>query len=298
MNEELFIFTPVYNRVQKTNKLYRSLLTQTCYDFIWLIVDDGSTDGLDRFVQEIERGCPFKLVYIRQENGGKHTAYNTALNYMGKEGYHICVDSDDFLAPNAVSILRTEIFEISGCKDYIGVVSPRIMATQNSSDWFENQVEKVDIPEIKFSYNLSIETAILIRNEIAHTFRFKVFPGEKFLSEEPMYIALAKLGSFLPSTSAFYHAEYFEDGLTTNLFTNWLRNPLGTEYMLIQRYEYVKCKLRGTNRFCEMIKCCANLCALKLKKQESVLNLPFNKVLIGLSMPVALILLNKRFSMG
>ena len=40
------IFTPVYNRAYIVENLYHSLLRQTCYDFEWLIIDDGSTDNV------------------------------------------------------------------------------------------------------------------------------------------------------------------------------------------------------------------------------------------------------------
>ena len=42
----LTIFTPVYNRAHCIEKCYRSLLRQKNQDFIWIIVDDGSVDGL------------------------------------------------------------------------------------------------------------------------------------------------------------------------------------------------------------------------------------------------------------
>ena len=41
----LTIFTPTYNRVKTLPRLYKSLKNQSCKDFIWLIVDDGSQDN-------------------------------------------------------------------------------------------------------------------------------------------------------------------------------------------------------------------------------------------------------------
>ena len=40
----LTIFTPTYNRSYTLPVLYESLITQSCLDFEWLIIDDGSTD--------------------------------------------------------------------------------------------------------------------------------------------------------------------------------------------------------------------------------------------------------------
>ena len=41
----LTVFTPAYNRAHTIWRTYQSLCRQTCQNFEWLIVDDGSTDG-------------------------------------------------------------------------------------------------------------------------------------------------------------------------------------------------------------------------------------------------------------
>ena len=69
------IFTPIYNRAYIIGNLYASLLRQTCYDFEWLIVDDGSTDDVASIIYPwIEETHPFKIRFYRQENRGKHCA--------------------------------------------------------------------------------------------------------------------------------------------------------------------------------------------------------------------------------
>ena len=40
----LTVFTSTYNRAHTLHLGYEALLRQTCKDFVWLIVDDGSTD--------------------------------------------------------------------------------------------------------------------------------------------------------------------------------------------------------------------------------------------------------------
>ena len=47
----LTIFTPTYNRAYILPKLYDSLCKQTCNDFEWLVVDDGSTDHTKELVE-------------------------------------------------------------------------------------------------------------------------------------------------------------------------------------------------------------------------------------------------------
>ena len=49
----LTIFTPTYNRVDLLPRLYQSLIEQTERDFEWLIIDDGSTDKTEEYVNSI-----------------------------------------------------------------------------------------------------------------------------------------------------------------------------------------------------------------------------------------------------
>ena len=65
------VFTPTYNRAYKLPDLYNSLCEQTCSQFEWLIVDDGSTDGTEKLVNMWLKEDKIKIIYIKQENGGK-----------------------------------------------------------------------------------------------------------------------------------------------------------------------------------------------------------------------------------
>ncbi len=46
MAYSLTILTPTYNRAYTLSKLYESLLAQTNKNFIWMVIDDGSTDNM------------------------------------------------------------------------------------------------------------------------------------------------------------------------------------------------------------------------------------------------------------
>ena len=62
----LTVFTPAYNRSHTLSRTYESLCTQDCKDFIWLIVDDGSTDNTKDLVkswQSKENGFEIQYIY-------------------------------------------------------------------------------------------------------------------------------------------------------------------------------------------------------------------------------------------
>lgn len=47
----LTVFTPAYNRAHTLPRTYESLQKQSCKDFVWLIVDDGSKDQTAKLVK-------------------------------------------------------------------------------------------------------------------------------------------------------------------------------------------------------------------------------------------------------
>ena len=111
----LTIFTPVYNRAGHIGKCYESMLRQNNQNFVWIIVDDGSTDHPEDVVRPWleEANAPgsrgrFRIEFYRKPNGGMYTAYNLALQHV-KTDYWVCIDSDDWLADDAVDIIYRAI---------------------------------------------------------------------------------------------------------------------------------------------------------------------------------------------
>ena len=103
--QKLTVFTPAYNRAHTLPRTYESLCRQSCKDFVWLIVDDGSSDGTRALVEEWQtRDNGFPIRYIYKENGGMHTAHNVAYDNITTE-LNTCIDSDDALAEGAVEVI-------------------------------------------------------------------------------------------------------------------------------------------------------------------------------------------------
>ncbi len=119
----LTVFTPAFNRAHLLIRLYESLCNQTCQDFNWLIVDDGSTDETKALVSKWIEENKIPIAYIYQENQGKHVAINTALN-KASTLYFFTVDSDDYLKDNAIELILKKLETIENSKNIIGIASP------------------------------------------------------------------------------------------------------------------------------------------------------------------------------
>lgn len=100
------ILIPVYNGEEFLERAVRSACEQTYSHIEILIVDDGSTDGTsilgDNFAKKDER---IKVVHKSHENTLQ--ARKTGV-YNAKGEYVLNLDSDDYLAPDAVEFLLSK----------------------------------------------------------------------------------------------------------------------------------------------------------------------------------------------
>ena len=101
MNVCVSIVTATFNRVITLPRVYESLVSQTCKDFEWLVVDDGSQDSTQEYVIGLIDNAPFPIRYIYKENGGNHTALNVGVK-EAKGQYVTFLDSDDAMMPDVV----------------------------------------------------------------------------------------------------------------------------------------------------------------------------------------------------
>ena len=103
MSPTVSIIVPVYNAEDFLPRCIDSILAQEFHDFELLLMDDGSSDGspaiCDRYAQQDRR-----VHVVHKQNSGVSDTRNQAIS-MAKGTYLQFVDSDDWLAPNATSLL-------------------------------------------------------------------------------------------------------------------------------------------------------------------------------------------------
>ena len=120
MSPILTVFTPTYNRAYTLHLCYESLKRQTCKDFIWLIIDDGSTDDTKELVDSWILENKVEIRYYYQENQGMHGAHNTAYEKIDTE-LNVCIDSDDYMPDDAVEKI-VSFWKLHGSHKVSGIV--------------------------------------------------------------------------------------------------------------------------------------------------------------------------------
>ncbi|MBO7253350.1 MAG: glycosyltransferase family 2 protein [Oscillospiraceae bacterium] len=245
------VFTPTYNRAYIIENLYRSLQKQTCMDFEWLVVDDGSGDEtpalFDKLCQE-ENG--FSIRYVRKENGGKCSAINRGLELAQGELF-FTVDSDDYLTEDAVEKVIRWDTELPKDEKYCGFAGNRgITATETPNRMFDGGYYDGTLldryGDVTETYGLiDGERAYVFYTDVHRKYLYPVFPGEKFLTEAVTWDLMAHDGYKM----RFYNDiiwiwEYKADGLTKAGYQVFLNNPRGTGLFFRQKAEFLNFSLR------------------------------------------------------
>ncbi len=228
------IFTPTYNRGQLLERLYHSLLEQNCKDFEWLIVDDGSTDNTEAVAQSFVSEKKIDIRYYKKENGGKHTAYNYALDLAQGEWF-LCVDADDCLHKDALTHLVKAIEEpdtdtgiIAYKEDTQGV---------RLSDAFPSNVNRCKVSDLSLRYNCSGEFSLILSRKLAAQYKFPVFPGERFVGECVVYDRVDKVCDWTLLPEVITVCEYQPDGYSSNFANLMKQNPSGFCLYFLQRID-------------------------------------------------------------
>lgn len=223
----LTVFTPAYNRAHTLSRTYESLITQECKDFVWLIVDDGSSDNTRELVESWQKkDNGFEIRYIYKENGGMHTAHNTAYANIDTE-LNVCIDSDDKLAENAIYKILEKWDEVKD-KDYAGIIGL-------DAD-FEGNIIGKGFEENLFETTLMGYYAaggfgdkkLVYRTDVINEFPpYPVFEGEKYVALAYKYRLIDQKYKLAVLNEVLCNVEYQADGSSNTMYKQYVKNPNG-----------------------------------------------------------------------
>lgn len=280
----LTVFTPAYNRAYTLPRTYESLCRQKCKDFLWLIVDDGSTDNTAELVQSWQRlNNGFEIQYIYKENGGMHTAHNTAYANIHTE-LNTCIDSDDMLAEDAVEKILKKWAEVRD-KGYAGIVGV-------DADFEGNVIGKAfpsDMSETTISGYYTVGGAgdkkLVYRTDVINQYpEYPVFEGEKYVSLSYKYLLIDQDYKLAVLNEVLCNVEYQPDGSSNSMFRQYLCNPRGFAFWRTVKMQYPQ-------SFKRLVMDCIHYCSSSMiaSNREYVKESP-RKVLTVLCTPAGWIL--------
>ena len=89
------VIVPIYNSEKYLKKCIDSILNQSLKEIEVILVNDGSTDGGMRIMEEYSKNDP-RVVILNLKNGGPGKARNEGIK-IAKGEYLSFVDSDDYI---------------------------------------------------------------------------------------------------------------------------------------------------------------------------------------------------------
>jgi glycosyltransferase involved in cell wall biosynthesis len=227
MDPILTVFTPTYNRAYTLHLCYESLKRQTSKDFVWLIIDDGSTDNTKDLIKIwiAENVVPIRYHY--QENQGMHGAHNAAYELVDTE-LNVCIDSDDYMADDAVEKI-VQFWGKHGSDKYAGIVA--LDATQDGEiigTKMPDHLNESTLSHLYGKHKVKGDKKLVYRTELTkNTPPYPVFPGEKYCPLSYKYILIDQQCPLLVMNEILCYVEYLPDGSSMNIINQYKKNPNG-----------------------------------------------------------------------
>lgn len=219
------VFTPTYNRAHLLDRLYLSLCRQTCQDFEWLIVDDGSSDNTKEIIERFIIEKQLNIRYFFKENGGKHTAINRGVKEAKGKLFWI-LDSDDSLPVNAIELVLNQIPQMKVACGICGYMA------HHTGEIIGNPIvsQPLIVSSIEMRYKLGITGDMMevFLTSVLSKYPFPEIKGERFCPEVLVWYRIAKKHKFLLIPNVIYYRDYMEGGLSDNIVKIRMKSPIGT----------------------------------------------------------------------
>ena len=223
----LTVFTPVYNRAHTLPRTYESLCIQDCKDFMWLIIDDGSTDGVESLIREWQKkDNGFEIQYIYKENGGMHTAHNVAYEHIVTE-LNTCIDSDDCMAEGAVQSIVEEWKKVKD-KGYAGLIGlDADLKGELIGKGFPKDLKETTLMGYYAAGGIGDKKLVYRTDVIKKYPPYPVFEGEKYVSLAYIYRLIDQDYKLAVLDKVLCNVEYQNDGSSATMWKEYVKNPKG-----------------------------------------------------------------------
>ena len=223
----LTVFTPTYNRAHLLSRCYESMMRQTCKEFVWMIIDDGSTDGTRNIVNKwMSERHDFEIKYYYKKNGGLHTAYNEAIEHI-ESPLCVCIDSDDWMPNDAVKKIL-DFWNLCGSDKVAGIVGLDCYEDGKViGDYLPNRktVNLIDLLVGKYNIVNGDRTNV-VRTELYRKYApMKSYPGEKYFNPHYMHLLISKEQDFLVLNENLRFVEYQDEGMSNSIFKQYRNSP-------------------------------------------------------------------------
>lgn len=270
----LTVFTPTFNRLHTLRRTFMSMCRQTCKDFEWMIIDDGSSDGTrdwveslgnkiiktgqrfdwmgrriegddeNNFVIEIKdvAGSSLIVKYLYKPNGGLYTGYNVAYQ-CAESKLCVAVDSDDYLPDNAVELILSK-WNLHLSDKYCGIVGLDFDVRTNEpiGGMFPEELSEIYLHEIDTKQIHGGDTKVVLRTDMVRNVAPMIgFEGEKNFNPVYMILQVCDQLPLLVLNDNLCWVEYQEggDSMSKAIWKQYINSPRSFAKMRLQEMTLV-----------------------------------------------------------
>ncbi|MHA7059206.1 glycosyltransferase family 2 protein [Aquimarina sp. M1] len=222
------VFTPTYNRAYCLHKCYESLIKQSNQDFVWLIIDDGSTDDTKTLIASWIKEKKIDIQYHYQENQGMHGGHNAAYRLI-ETTLNVCIDSDDCMGEEAIDKILLAWKKIKDKPEFAGLVGldadpeGKIIGTM-----IPDHIKETTLYDLYNTHNVLGDKKLVYRSEVVKKYpSYPIFEGERFVPLGFLYQLIDQDYKLLPINDVLCEVEYMQDGSSMNILKQYRRHPKG-----------------------------------------------------------------------
>ncbi len=252
-NKTITVFTPSFNRAYCLHQCYESLVAQSSKDFIWLIIDDGSTDNTKELVSKWITANKIHIKYHYQQNQGMHGAHNTAYELIDTE-LNVCIDSDDYMPNDAIEKILN--FWKSSTKNDFTAGLIGLDSYKNGEiigNKFPSNLSNSTLEDLYHKYKVKGDKKIVYLTNIVKKYNpYPIYENERFVPLGSLYLMIDKDFKLLCLNEVLCVVEYMEDGSSRNILKQYYRHPKGFRYSRIINMKfsnYFKVRLKNAIHF-------------------------------------------------
>ncbi len=223
--ETITIFTPTYNRKALLKRVYESLLKQTCKDFMWMVIDDGSNDGTREYMKGlVQSNKLFRIEYYYKTNGGLHTGYNCAIEHLETE-LCLCCDSDDWLPDNCIELVTAtwKCYKTDECAGIIGLdyfADGTVVGKPLPNDRYFNLNKLYIKGKLVGDKKMIVRTALYKEQP-----PMKTINGEKNFNPNFYNVVISERYNWIALNENLCYVEYQESGMANNIYRQYANSP-------------------------------------------------------------------------
>lgn len=226
-NLKVTVLSMCYNKADTIQRCYESLRRQTCLDFEWIIVNDGSTDNVLEIASSFKDDL-FPIKFINKANEGIAPTWNRGVKESSGE-YIFRVDPDDFIYEDAIQIIVEYSAQVEADSSLCGLVFLSTFEDRSLVGYhpFTEEVVRSNFIEFRIKYKAVGDRAEVCKRSVFIKNPWPNYPQEKFYPESVMWNSIACKYDALYIQKAIYIREYGDTCISANNSAVMRRNPLG-----------------------------------------------------------------------